>query len=64
MANEIQFNFQGEVYRLNQCEDDLIDWTQTSVVGEFSYYYDKVVFNTSDGFVAAYRDNINNNWKF
>lgn len=57
------FNFQGEVYHLNQCED-LIEWTQASVVGEFSYYYDKIVFHTSDGFVAAYRDDINNNWKF
>lgn len=67
MPNRIEvdrnvFNFKGDTYHLNQCED-LIEWTQESEIGEFSYYYDKIVFHTSDGFVAAYRDDINNNWK-
>lgn len=57
------YNFMDDVYHLNQCED-IIEWCASSVVGEFSYYYDKVIFHTHDGFVAAYRDDINNNWKF
>ena len=61
--NKYFFYFQGEEYHLNQC-DDLIEWVKTSKVGEFSFYYDKLVFHTSDGFIAAYRDDINNNWKF
>jgi hypothetical protein len=56
--------FKGEMYFLNQCEGDLIEWVANSMVNDFTNYYDKVLFNTEDGFVAAYRDDINNNWKF
>lgn len=60
--NEREFN--GETYLLNQCEGDLLDWINNSMCGDFTNYYDKVLFNTEDGFVAAYRDDIRNNWKF
>lgn len=56
--------FEGQVYFLNQCEGDLLEWISNSVMNDFTYYYDKVLFNSEDGFIAAYRDDINNNWKF
>ena len=56
--------FNDEIFCLKQCEGDLIDWMKDSFCGEFTYYYDKIIFDTEDGFVAAYRDDINNNWKF
>ena len=59
-----EHTFKGEIYFLNQCEGDLIDWVGSSMVNDFTYYYDKILFNTEQGFVAAYRDDINNNWKF
>lgn len=49
-------------YHLNQCED-LLEWIRTSKAGEFTNYYDKVVFHHPEGkFIAAYRDDINNFW--
>lgn len=56
--------FNDDPYCLSQCEGDLIEWLNDSMCGDFTYYYDKVVFATEDGFVAAYRDDISNNWKF
>ena len=58
------YRFKGEEYTLNQCETDLFGWFEHSNDGEFTYYYDKIVFHTEDGFIAAYRDDISNNWKF
>ena len=54
--------FLGTEYKLNQC-DDLCRWFAESCVGEYTNYYDKVVFHTTRGFYAAYRDNLGNNWK-
>jgi hypothetical protein len=60
-----RYTFMGESYwMLNQCDGDLVTWLHDSLEGDFTYYYDKIIFNTEDGFVAAYRDDINNNWKF
>lgn len=56
--------FNDDPYFLNQCEGDLIEWIDDSMCGDFTNYYDKVLFNTEDGFIAAYRDDISNNWKF
>lgn len=56
--------FNGETYLLKQCEGDLCEWIRGSLIGDFTYYFDKVLFNTDDGFVAAYSEDINNNWKF
>lgn len=55
--------FNQKAYTLNQCED-LLEWLRDSYIGEFTIFYDKVLFNTEDGFIAAYRDDINNFWKF
>lgn len=49
----------GKTYTLNQCED-IWKWFKESVVGEFTRYYNSVVFNTEDGFYAAYADDLSN----
>ena len=54
--------FGGDSYNLNQCED-IFDWARDSSVYDFTYYYDKVVFHTQNGIIAAYRDDINNTIK-
>ena len=51
--------FQGEKFTLNQCED-IFKWFDESSDGEFTHYYDKVIFNHSLTFIAAYSDNLNN----
>lgn len=51
----------GKTYTLNQC-DDIFDWFESSAVGEFTRYYDKVVFHTDEGIYSAYADNLNNGW--
>lgn len=53
--------FLGTEYKLNQC-DDLCSWFMDSRIGEYTNYYDKVIFHTIDGFYAAYRDDLGNNW--
>ena len=54
--------FLGINYTLNQCED-FFKWLTSSKVGEFTLVYDKVVFNTTDGFVAAYTNDLDNYWR-
>lgn len=57
-----RFHVWNYTYHLNQCED-LLEWVRTSKAGEFTNYYDKVVFHHPEGrFIAAYRDDINNYW--
>ena len=59
-----RYNFMGEEYWvLNQCEGDLFEWFNDAMCGDFTYYYDKIVFCTSDGFIAAYRNDITNTIK-
>jgi len=54
------FIFNGEIYSLNQCSD-IFDWFGESQVGDFTYYYDRVVFHASKGhYFAAYIDDITN----
>ena len=57
------YYFLGNEYTLKEIESDLVDWCVDSRNGQFTYYYDKVVFNTKNGIYAAYRDNISNWWK-
>lgn len=54
-----KFRFKGEDYTLNQCSD-IFDWFGESQVGDFTYYYDRVVFHTSLGFYAAYINDTSN----
>lgn len=54
------YRFNGKTYKLHQCDGDLFEWHMVTTTGEFTYYYDKVVFVTSDGVIAAYRDDITN----
>jgi hypothetical protein len=35
----------------------------SSNVGEYTVYYDKIIFHTKEGFIAAYADNLENNWE-
>lgn len=54
--------FQGQQYTLNQAEEDLWQFIRESKPGEYTRYYDKFVFNTGRGFVAAYANDLNNYW--
>ena len=66
MIQQIEFN--DKEYILNQCcgenheGENLFEWCERSNVGEFTRYYDKIVFHTENGFVAAYSDNLENSW--
>lgn len=54
------FFFKNGCYRLNQCSD-LFEWFGDSQVGDFTYYYNKVVFHSFDGrFYAADIDDTTN----
>ena len=55
-------NFQGQNYRLNQVEE-LWQFIHESKPGEYTLWYDTIVFHTErNGFVAAYADNLDNYW--
>lgn len=62
VVDRTQMNFQGERFCLNQCSD-IWEWFSKSKEGEFTYYYDRVVFHCSDGIYAGYREDINNYMK-
>lgn len=51
----------GKTYTLNQCED-IWKWFKESVIGEYTRYYNRVVFHTEDGFYAAYADDLSNGY--
>lgn len=53
------FKFKGETYTLKQCSD-IFEWFGDAQVYEFTYYYDRVVFHTHNGFYAAYIENTSN----
>jgi hypothetical protein len=57
------YKFKGETYLLTQCEGNIFEWAEQTLEGDFTYYYDMVVFNTDEGLVAAYRDDITNTIK-
>jgi len=60
VVDRTKFFFNGEIYSLNQCSD-IFDWFGESQVGDFTYYYDRVVFHASKGhYFAAYIDDITN----
>lgn len=55
--------FQGKLYTLSQVQEDLFEFTDNSKPGEYTRYYDKIVFHTErNGFVAAYADDLSNCW--
>lgn len=62
-VNRLVHDLNGVSYKRNQCDGDIFEWFNNALIGDFTYYFDKLIFNTEDGFVAAYRDNINNNIK-
>lgn len=54
--------FQGQQYALNQAES-LFEFISNSKPGEYTAYYDKLVFHTErNGFIAAYKNNLLNYW--
>lgn len=55
-------DFQGQQYTLNQVEGELYQFISGSKPGEYTQYYDKFVFNTGKGFMAAYVDDLDNCW--
>lgn len=55
--------FQGKLYTLNQVQEDLFEFIDNSKPGEYTRYYNQIVFHTErNGFVAAYADDLNNCW--
>ncbi|RHH14405.1 hypothetical protein DW228_06285 [Bacteroides fragilis] len=68
MDKDCQIEFNGYLYVLNQCcgeaheDEDLFEWCERSAVGEFTRYYDKTVFHTNSGFIAAHSDDLSNFW--
>lgn len=51
--------FQGMYFKLNQsCE--LFNFIASAILGECMRLYDKYIFRTDKGFVAAYVDDLNN----
>ena len=55
--------FQGQQYTLNQAKNDLWQFIHESRPGEYTRYYDKIVFHTErNGFIAAYANDLNNYW--
>ena len=59
VVNRNQFYFKGEKYDLNQCSD-IFEWFEESLVYEFTYYYDRIVFHTPLGIIAAYIEDTSN----
>ena len=59
-VNRTKMWFQGDLYKLRQCSD-LFEWFGDSQIGDFTYYYNKVVFHAFDGrFYAADIDDTTN----
>ena len=54
--------FQGKLYTLNQEQKSLFEFIDGSKPGEYMRHYDKVVFHTEKGFIAAYTDDLDNYW--
>ena len=55
--------FNGNPYSINQCEGDIFEWYKNSSVGQYTNYYDKLIFHTREGIEAAYKDDLSNYWK-
>ena len=59
-VNTAVFHFQGEQFTLKQCSD-IFAWFGESCVGQFTYYYDRIVFHHYDGtFYAAFIEDTSN----
>ena len=55
--------FQEQQYVLNQAEN-LFEFIDNSKPGEYTVFYDKLVFHTErNGFISAYKDNLSNYWE-
>ena len=50
----------GNVYQLNQCTDDLHDWCQQASVGDYTHYYNQIVFKNEQGVYACYASDLTN----
>lgn len=60
MVNHKYFIFKGFTFGLKQCSD-LFEWFDYSAKGDFTYYYDRIVFHHTDGhFYAAYLEDTDN----
>lgn len=55
-----EININGRTYTLNQCTDDLHDWCHTASVGEYTHYYNQIVFKNQQGVYACYTSNLSN----
>ena len=50
----------GKSYVCNQCDGDIFDWYENSSVGEYTRYYNRLVFHTEKGIYVAYENDIEN----
>ena len=41
----------------------IFEWYKNSSVGQYTNYYDKLIFHTREGIEAAYKDDLSNYWK-
>lgn len=59
--------FQGNTYTLNQCGKEnyetLFDWIERSQIGDYTAYFDKMIFKTEKGVIAAYSNDLRNYWE-
>lgn len=58
--------FQGNTYTLNQCGkgnyETLFNWIERSQIGDYTVYFDKMIFKTEKGVIAAYSNDLENCW--
>lgn len=55
-----EININGRTYTLNQCTDDLHDWCQQASVGDYTHYYNQIVFKNEQGVYACYVSDLSN----
>jgi hypothetical protein len=55
--------FQGKEYKLVQRDGNIFDFTDNAKVGEYTRCYDKFIFCTDKGMIAADVENLDNNWE-
>lgn len=67
MSTVKTLDFQGNKYTINQCGKEnyetLFEWGERSRTGDYTVYFDKVVFKTEKGVIAAYSNNLENYWE-
>lgn len=58
-------NIKGQEYKLNQLQSavDLLDWCNFAKIGEYTRFYNKLVYKNEDGIFACYAEDHDNFWR-